>query len=76
MAPPLFGDEWEDEAKAVIYLRGALSVDMGSARTAPWTDAPAGRAGSAITWVRVFARNRREVNQALTTSCSSGASTR
>src|SRR6266550_2217721 len=34
MAPPLFGDESEDEAKAVIYLRGALSIDMGSARRA------------------------------------------
>ena len=31
MAPPPFGDEWDDEAKAVIYLRGALSIDMGSA---------------------------------------------
>ena len=28
VAPPPFGDEWDDEAKAVIYLRGALSIDM------------------------------------------------
>ena len=37
MAPPPFGDEWDDEAKAVIYLRGALSIDMGSAyRAVGW----------------------------------------
>ena len=30
-APPPFGEKWEDEAKAVLYLRGAITVDMGSA---------------------------------------------
>ena len=30
-APPAFSDGYEDEAKCVLYLRGQLSVDMGSA---------------------------------------------
>src|SRR5262249_60751501 len=30
-APPPFGEKWEDEAKAVLYLRGAISIDMGTA---------------------------------------------
>ena len=30
-APPPFSDGYEDEAKCVLYLRGALSVDTGSA---------------------------------------------
>src|SRR5947209_5602364 len=30
-APPPFSDGYEDEAKCVLYLRGKLSVDMGSA---------------------------------------------
>src|SRR5215468_10733140 len=30
-APPPFGEKWDDEAKAVLYLRGAVSIDMGSA---------------------------------------------
>ena len=61
MAPPPFGDEWDDEAKAVIYLRGALSVDMGSAgRAVGWLQL-AGGVGDYV--VRVFARHRREVNR-------------
>src|SRR5215831_14295000 len=32
MAPNPFGDEWEDEAKAVIYLRGPLSDEFQQAR--------------------------------------------
>src|SRR5712664_1109876 len=31
-APPAFGDEWEDEAKGTIYLRGQLSVEFQQAR--------------------------------------------
>src|SRR5215467_11036374 len=30
-APPPSGEKWEDEAKAVLYLRGAVSIDMGTA---------------------------------------------
>ena len=60
-APPPFGDEWEDEAKAVIYLRGALSIDMGSAGRAVDRLQLAGGVGDYV--VRVFARNRREVNR-------------
>jgi hypothetical protein len=61
MAPPLFGDEWEDEAKAVIYLRGALSIDMGSAGRAVSRLQLAGGVGDYV--VRVFARNRPEVSR-------------
>jgi hypothetical protein len=58
-APPPFGDEWEDEAKAVLYLRGALSLDMGSAGRAVEMLKLAGGVGDYV--VRVYARNRREV---------------
>ena len=61
MAPPLYGDEWEDEAKAVIYLRGALSIDMGSAGKAVERLQLAGGVGDYV--VRVFARNRNDVNR-------------
>ena len=61
MAPPLYGDEWEDEAKAVIYLRGALSIDMGSAGKAVDRLQLVSGVGDYV--VRVFARNRREVNR-------------
>lgn len=58
-APPPFGDEWEDEAKAALYLRGALSLDMGSAGRAVERLQLAGGVGDYV--VRVYARNRREV---------------
>jgi len=58
-APPPFGDEWEDEAKAVLYLRGALSIDMGSSGRAVERLKLAGGVGDYV--VRVYARNRREV---------------
>lgn len=58
-APPPFGDEWEDEAKAVLYLRGALTLDMGAAGRAVDTLKLAGGVGDYV--VRVYARNRREV---------------
>ncbi len=59
-APPPFGDEWEDEAKAVLYLRGALSLDMGAGRAVDWMKLASG-VGDYV--VRVYARNRREVVQ-------------
>ncbi len=58
-APPSFGGDWEDEAKAVLYLRGELSVDMGSAGRAVERLRLAGGVGDYV--VRVHARNRREV---------------
>lgn len=58
-APPPFGDEWEDEAKAVLYLRGALSLDMGTAGRAVEVLKLASGVGDYV--VRVYARNRREV---------------
>lgn len=58
-APAPFGDEWEDEAKAVLYLRGALSIDMGTAGRAVERLKLAGGVGDYV--VRVYARNRREV---------------
>jgi hypothetical protein len=61
MAPPPFGENWEDEAKAVIYLRGALSIDMGGAGRAVGRLQLAGGVGNYV--IRVFARNRREVER-------------
>ncbi|HCU96791.1 MAG TPA: hypothetical protein DHU96_30365 [Actinobacteria bacterium] len=58
-APPPFGDGWEDEAKAVVYLRGALSIDMGSAGRAVEGLRLVGGVGDYV--IRVHARNRREV---------------
>jgi hypothetical protein len=57
--PPAFGDAWEDEAKATLYLRGQLSVNMGSAGRAVDGLTLAGGVGDYV--VRVYARNRREV---------------
>jgi hypothetical protein len=72
IAPPPYGDEWEDEAKAVIYFRGGLSVDMGSAGR--WTGS-SWPAGSATTWSACSpATGARSTGS--TTSCSSGVSTR
>jgi hypothetical protein len=53
-APPQFGDAWEDEAKATLYLRGQLTVDRAVDRLTM-----AGGVGDYV--VRVYARNRREV---------------
>jgi len=58
-APPPSGERWEDEAKAVLYLRGAVSVDMGTAGKAVGNLKLAGGVGDYV--VRVFARNRTEV---------------
>jgi hypothetical protein len=60
-APPPFGEKWEDEAKAVLYLRGAISIDMGSAGKAVDHLKLAGGVGDYV--VRVFARNRTEVTR-------------
>ncbi|HEV2372143.1 MAG TPA: hypothetical protein VGS19_08245 [Streptosporangiaceae bacterium] len=58
-APPPFGEEWEDEAKAVLYLRGAISIDTGRPGSAVDRLRLAGGVGDYV--VRVYARNRREV---------------
>ena len=60
-APPPFGEKWEDEAKAVLYLRGAVSIDMGTAGKAVESLKLAGGVGDYV--VRVFARNRTEVTR-------------
>lgn len=60
-APPVVGDEWEDEAKGVLYLRGHLSVDMGSAGRAVERLRLINGVGDYV--VRVYARNRREVTR-------------
>jgi hypothetical protein len=58
-APQASGDDWEDEAKAVLYLRGGLSVDMGPSGPAVERLKLAGGVGDYV--VRVYARNRQEV---------------
>jgi hypothetical protein len=60
-APPPFGEKWEDEAKAVLYLRGAVSIDMGTAGKAVDSLKLVGGVGDYV--VRVFARNRGEVTR-------------
>lgn len=60
-APPPFGDGWEDEAKTVLYLRGAISIDMGPAGRAVERLQLGGGVGDYV--VRVYARNRREVTR-------------
>jgi len=60
-APPPFGEKWEDEAKAVLYMRGAVSIDMGSAGKAVESLKLGGGVGDYV--VRVFARNRTEVTR-------------
>lgn len=58
-APPNGSDGWDEEAKGELYLRGQLTIDMGSA----------GRAVHALRLVsgvgryaaRVYARNREQV---------------
>jgi hypothetical protein len=55
-APPPFSDGYEDEAKCVLYLRGQLSVDMGSAGPAVSRLRLSGGVGDY--GVRVYTRNR------------------
>jgi hypothetical protein len=55
-APPPFSDGYEDEAKCVLYLRGQLTVDMGSAGRA--VDGLRLSGGVGDYGVRVYTRNR------------------
>jgi hypothetical protein len=56
---PLLPDAWEEEGKARLYLRGALSVDMGSAGAAVQRLHLSGGVGNYE--VRVYARYREAV---------------
>ncbi len=58
-APAPCGDGWDEEAKGRLYLRGLLSVDMGSAGPAVAGMRLAGGVGDYS--VRVYARNREQV---------------
>ncbi len=55
-APPPFSDGYEDEAKCVLYLRGCLTIDMGSAGRA--VDGLRLSGGVGDYGVRVYTRNR------------------
>jgi hypothetical protein len=55
-APAPFSDGYEDEAKCVLYLRGKVSIDMGSAGRA--VDALRLSGGVGDYGVRVYTRNR------------------
>ena len=55
-APPPFSDGYEDEAKCVLYLRGKLSVDMGSGGRAVESVRLSGGVGDY--GARVYTRNR------------------
>jgi hypothetical protein len=55
-APPPFSDGYEDEAKCVLYLRGKLSVDMGTAGRAVESIRLSGGVGDY--GARVYTRNR------------------
>ena len=56
--PPPFSDGYEDEAKCVLYLRGHLTVDMGTAGRA--VDSLRLNGGVGDYGVRVYTRNRGE----------------
>jgi len=58
---PLLPDAWDEEAKARLYLRGQLTVDMGSAGTAVQRLRLSGGVGNYE--VRVYARYREAVVQ-------------
>ena len=60
-APPPFSDGYEDEAKCVLYLRGRLSVDMGSHGRAIEGLRLTGGVGDY--GVRVYTRNRKAALQ-------------
>jgi hypothetical protein len=55
-APPPFSDGYEDEAKCVLYLRGKLSVDMGTGGRAVESMRLSGGVGDY--GARVYTRNR------------------
>lgn len=56
---PLLPEAWDEEAKARVYLRGQLSVDMGSAGTAVSRLRLSGGVGNYE--ARVYARHREMV---------------
>jgi hypothetical protein len=58
-APAPCGDGWDEEAKGKLYLRGLLSVDMGSAGPAVGALRLVGGVGDYS--VRIYARNRDQV---------------
>lgn len=58
-APSPHGDGWDEEAKGKLYLRGLLSIDMGSVGQAVGGLRLAGGVGDYA--VRVYARNRDQV---------------
>ncbi len=58
---PLLPEAWDEEAKARLYLRGMLSIDMGSAGTAVSRLRLSGGVGDYE--VRVYARYREAVVQ-------------
>jgi hypothetical protein len=58
---PLLPDSWDEEGKARLYLRGQLSIDMGSAGTAVSRLRLSGGVGNYE--VRVYARYREAVVQ-------------
>jgi hypothetical protein len=61
---PLLPDAWDEEAKARLYLRGGLSIDMGTAGTAVSSLRLSGGVGNYE--VRVYARYREAVVQMYT----------
>jgi hypothetical protein len=61
---PLLPDAWDEEAKARLYLRGALSIDMGAVGTAVSGLRLSGGVGNYE--VRVYARYREAVVQMYT----------
>jgi len=69
-APPPFSDGYEDEAKCVLYLRGHLSVDMGTAGRAVDSMRLAGGVGDY--GVRVYTRNRGEAVRRYADLCLTG----
>ena len=58
-APANGSDGWDEEAKAELYLRGQLTIDMGSAGRAVQSLRLVGGVGRYAT--RVYARNREQV---------------
>lgn len=55
-APPPFSDDYEDEAKCVLYLRGQLAVGVGaSARPVQWLRLSGGVGDYGV---RIYTRNR------------------
>lgn len=60
-APPPFSDGYEDEAKCVLYLRGQLSIDTGTADQAVGALRLSGGVGDY--GLRIYTRNRTAARQ-------------